>query len=203
MRFDSCQRRKTSYEFHAPLWDVEELAEPFQVTSMDVQGPFCLITRKNKYFGYLGSNLWWAVNRTSILKLLFTIVTAGIDARVVSENKFLYAWVREVCRLWARPLLDTFHRLIIVEALWSQPVLQVGKQVVVARSEIRTVRRVVKQLPVKKLSSARVREAVCRHALSWRSTMSTLVVFCSEWQAVCRFFSVSRALSPSYISCLK
>jgi hypothetical protein len=39
----------------------------------------------------------------------------------------------------------------IVEALWTQPVLQVGKQVVVTRRKIRAVRRVVKQLPVKVL----------------------------------------------------
>jgi hypothetical protein len=38
--------------------------------------------------------------------------------------------------------------IIIAEVLWSQPVHQVGKQVVVAGSDIRAVRRVVKQLPV-------------------------------------------------------
>jgi hypothetical protein len=64
-------------------------------------------------------------------------------------NKFLYACVKEVCRLWAQPRFGTFHQLlIIVELLWLQPVLQVGKRVLVAQSEIRTVRRVVKQLPV-------------------------------------------------------
>jgi hypothetical protein len=55
----------------------------------------------------------------------------------------LYACVREVCCQWA-----SFHQLlIIVEALWSQQLLQVGKQVVVAQSEIRAVR----QLPVEML----------------------------------------------------
>jgi hypothetical protein len=50
---------------------------------------------------------------------------------------------------------DTFHQLlIIVEALWSQTALQVGKQVVVARSEMRAVRREVKQLPVEKLQQS-------------------------------------------------
>jgi hypothetical protein len=39
----------------------------------------------------------------------------------------LYACVKEVFRLWAQPHFATFHQiLIIVEALWSQPVLQVG-----------------------------------------------------------------------------
>jgi hypothetical protein len=62
-------------------------------------------------------------------------------------NKFFYACAKEVCCLWAQPCSDTFHKLlIVVEVLCSQLVLQVGKQVVVARSEIRVVRRVVKQL---------------------------------------------------------
>jgi hypothetical protein len=42
-------------------------------------------------------------------------------------NKFLNACIKEVCRLWAQPHFDTFHQLITVEVLWSQPVLQVGK----------------------------------------------------------------------------
>jgi hypothetical protein len=33
------------------------------------------------------------------------------------------AYVRKVCRLWVQPRLSTFHQLIIVEALSSQPVL--------------------------------------------------------------------------------
>jgi hypothetical protein len=49
----------------------------------------------------------------------------------------LYACVKEVCRLWAQPRFDTFNQLLItVEALWSEPALQVGmsQQVVVAQS---------------------------------------------------------------------
>jgi hypothetical protein len=38
-----------------------------------------------------------------ILKLLFNIVTAGIEARIVSGNKFIYACVKEVCCLRAQP----------------------------------------------------------------------------------------------------
>jgi hypothetical protein len=75
------------------------------------------------------------------------VVTAEIET-LVSENKFLYACDKEVCRLWAQPRFDTFYELIIFEALWSQPVLQVGKQMVVARTAIRALRRMVKQLPV-------------------------------------------------------
>jgi hypothetical protein len=87
-----------------------------------------------------------------ILKLLLNIVIFGTEALVVPENKFLYVCVKEVCYLSAQPRFDNFHQLvIIVKALWSQPVLQVGKQVAVIWSEIRAVRRVAKQLPLEML----------------------------------------------------
>lgn len=34
-----------------------------------------------------------------MLKLLLNVVTTGIEALVVSVNKFLYVCVKEVCRL--------------------------------------------------------------------------------------------------------
>jgi hypothetical protein len=62
-----------------------------------------------------------------ILKLLLNVVMTRIEAHVLSGNKFLYVCVKEVCHLWAQQHFDTFHQLLItVEALWSQPVLQVG-----------------------------------------------------------------------------
>jgi hypothetical protein len=54
---------------------------------------------------------------TYILKLLLNVVTAGIEG-LVSGNKFLYACVKEVCLLLAKPRFDTFHQLLIIaEAL--------------------------------------------------------------------------------------
>jgi hypothetical protein len=85
-----------------------------------------------------------------ILKLLLN-VTTEIET-LVSENKFLYACVKEVCLLWPQPCFDSFYQFLnIAEVLWYQPILQLGKQVAVAESEIRAVRRVVKQLPVEML----------------------------------------------------
>jgi hypothetical protein len=76
---------------------------------------------------------------TYMLKLLPKVVIAGTEA-LVSENKFLYVCIKEDCHPWAQPRFDIFHQiLIIVEVLWSKPM---------ARSEIRAVRMVVKQLPV-------------------------------------------------------
>jgi hypothetical protein len=55
---------------------------------------------------------------TSIFQLLLNIVTARIEALVVSGTKFLYACAKEVCHLLAQPRFDTFHPFFItVEVL--------------------------------------------------------------------------------------
>jgi len=40
-RCDKCQKRKGKQEFPAPLGEVQDPSEPFQVTSMDIRGPYC------------------------------------------------------------------------------------------------------------------------------------------------------------------
>jgi hypothetical protein len=103
------------------------------LTKQALRKKLLLYTKKNMY----------------ILKLLLNVVADKTEAHVTSGNKFLHACVKEVCCLWAQPCLDTFHQLlIIVEVPRSQPVLQVGKDVVVAQSKIRAVRWVFKQLPI-------------------------------------------------------
>ena len=46
---DSCQRRKSTGKFIAPLGEVEEPTFPFQITSVDITVPYPTTTRKNKY----------------------------------------------------------------------------------------------------------------------------------------------------------
>jgi len=46
---DSCQRRKGTGKFIAPLGEVEELLFPSQITSVDVTGPYPTTPKKNKY----------------------------------------------------------------------------------------------------------------------------------------------------------
>jgi len=46
---DSRQRRKSTRKFIAPLGEVEEPTYPFQITSVDVTGPYPVTLRKNKY----------------------------------------------------------------------------------------------------------------------------------------------------------
>ena len=48
-RCDLCQRRKGDKTFVAPLGEVEEPTAPFQVTSMDITGPYPLTPRKNRF----------------------------------------------------------------------------------------------------------------------------------------------------------
>jgi hypothetical protein len=48
-RCDSCQRRKKNWEIIAPLSDVDETKIPFEVTSMDIVGPYPVMRRGNKY----------------------------------------------------------------------------------------------------------------------------------------------------------
>jgi hypothetical protein len=99
-----------------------------------------------------------------------------------------------------------FHLLVtIVEVQWSKPVPQAGKQLVVAWSEIRTAKSVVKQLPVQIITSVLVKAAlyigwsnysqlkcwnvwaaVCKCALSWRSTITDVTILCFYfWVALC------------------
>ena len=46
---NSCQRRKEDREFLVPLGQPEEPTGPFDVTSMDLTGPYPQTERKNKY----------------------------------------------------------------------------------------------------------------------------------------------------------
>jgi hypothetical protein len=75
--------------------------------------------------------------------LLLDIVPPELRRLSYREIRFCIACVKKVCRLWAQTHFDIF-RLLIVLALWSQPVLRVGKQVADVRSEIIAARRVVK-----------------------------------------------------------
>ena len=46
---DPCQRRKEDREFVAPLGEVDEPRAPFEVTSMDITGPYLKTPLGNKY----------------------------------------------------------------------------------------------------------------------------------------------------------
>jgi len=51
-----------------------------------------------------------------------------------------------------QPVVDSVHELFVgVEVLDSQPDLQLGEEMVIAWRQVRTVRRVVENLPVEEL----------------------------------------------------
>jgi hypothetical protein len=91
--------------------------------------------------------------------------------------------------------------LIIGEALWFQPLLQVGKQVVVARSNIRVVRRVVKELPVEMPRNDQECSAVYRRALLRSSTtMYVSILHLLLWMVLCSFLVFWNMLVTSVCS---
>jgi hypothetical protein len=68
-----------------------------------------------------------------------------------------------------QPVVDSIHELFVgVEALGTQPDLNLGEEMVIAWCQVRTVRRVVKNLPVESLIKAFVRAAVWGCALLCR-----------------------------------
>jgi hypothetical protein len=46
---DPCQRRKENREQVAPLGDVKEPRAPFEITSVDITGPYPTTPRGNRY----------------------------------------------------------------------------------------------------------------------------------------------------------
>jgi hypothetical protein len=79
-----------------------------------------------------------------------------------------------------------------------QPVLHVGKQVVVAWSEIRAVRRVVKQLPVEMLPQCSSASSWCGRVLSWKTTVRIPYVSIPcllFWMALRSLYTVSQYIS--------
>jgi hypothetical protein len=46
---DNCHRTKQGREYTAPLEEVRQPTYPFEITSMDICGPYPLTPRKNKY----------------------------------------------------------------------------------------------------------------------------------------------------------
>jgi hypothetical protein len=67
----------------------------------------------------------------------------------LSAVQIHYACIREICLLWAQPVFDIFHYLIIFGAFRSQTILHADKEAVVKRKDNRAVRRVVKHFPDK------------------------------------------------------
>jgi hypothetical protein len=103
--------------------------------------------------------------------------------------------------LWAVPRFVSFHQL---HDMWSQPILHMAA----AWSEIRPVRRVVKQLPVEMLQQCSSASSCSRCTLSWRSTPPDVGIphffFWMAVRSILLFHSTlvtSRVVVPCYMNC--
>jgi len=88
-RCDPCQRRKENREMNAPLGDVEEPKIPFEVTSMDITGPYATTPRGNRYLLTFIDHLAKYVEAFPI-----PTHTAKTRARVYSTQIFHASWFR-------------------------------------------------------------------------------------------------------------
>jgi hypothetical protein len=101
---------------------------------------------------------------------------------VVLRNKFSYACVKEVCRLWAQPCFDTFHHLLMASSSRRWTGGSHSEQDQGCKEGGQTT---------PSWNAGAVRAAICGCALSWRST--TLDVSIPRflfWMALISFFSV-------------
>jgi hypothetical protein len=123
---------------------------------------------RNSY--YLQGNMY-------ILKLLLNLVTARTEALAYCGICVVCPCQRSLPPVSSATFYNFHQFLIIVEVLWPQPVLQVGKQVTVPQREIRAVRRVVNQPSAEMLQQC---SSVSRCMSIQTHTVIEEHTFCSE-----------------------
>jgi transposase InsO family protein len=108
---DPCQRRKENCEFTAPLGEVEESKFPFEITSMDITGPYLSTPRKNKYLVTFIDNFTRYVEAfpvpditsETIARVYATqIVTRhGTGSKLITDQgrNFMSAFFKETCKI--------------------------------------------------------------------------------------------------------
>jgi transposase InsO family protein len=108
---DECNRRKQGKEFRAPLGEVMEPTDPFEITSMDICGPYPLTPRKNKYLLTFICHLTKYVEAVPIpdmsaetcARAYATQVTArhGSGSILVTDQgrSFTSVFFKEICRI--------------------------------------------------------------------------------------------------------
>jgi transposase InsO family protein len=108
---DKCQMRKGKHEFRAPLGEVENPTEPFQVTAMDITGPYNLTPRKNKYLltfichftRYVEAFPIPDVSAETCARVYATQIVArhGSGSTLITDqgSSFTAAFFRETCKI--------------------------------------------------------------------------------------------------------
>jgi hypothetical protein len=102
---------------------------------------------------------------------------------------FSYACVKEVWSMWAQSRFDIFHQLLIIaKVLWPQADRQVGKQVAATWSEIRAVKRVVKQLPAEMLQHCSSTSCyISMHIIMEHDYTGVSIPHLFYWMDLCNF----------------
>ena len=107
---DPSQRPKKNREFVAPLGEVEEPTAPFQVTSVDITGPYLATPRKNKYLLTFIDHFTKYVEAFPIPDLSAEICTRVYATQIVTRHgtwstlitehcrSFMFSFFKETCR---------------------------------------------------------------------------------------------------------
>jgi transposase InsO family protein len=108
---ESCQRRKGDREFVAPLGEVEQPKTPFEVTSMDITGPYPKTPRGNMYLLAFICHLTKYVEAFPIPDLTSQTCARVYAAQIVTRNgagstlitdqgrSFMSSVLQETCKI--------------------------------------------------------------------------------------------------------
>ena len=117
---DACQRRKKDHEFVAPIGQEEEPADPFEVTFMDLTGPYMLTPRKNKYLLTFIDQFTWYVEAIPIpdqtaetwprVYATQIVTRHGSGSKLITDQgrAFMSSFFHETCKLLG---IRKYHRL--------------------------------------------------------------------------------------------
>jgi len=136
-RCDKCQMRKGKQEFRAPLGEVENPSEPFQVTSLDITGPYFVTPRKNIYLlnfidhfsKYVKAFLIPDVSAKTCGRVYATQIVArhGSGSTLITDQgrSFTLAFFQETCKIlkvrkvrtsayhtMSNGMVERFHRVL-------------------------------------------------------------------------------------------
>jgi transposase InsO family protein len=108
---DPCQRRKVSREFVAPLGDVQQPSAPFEVISMDINGPYPVTPRGNRFlltfidnfFKYVEACPMKDQTAQSCARIYASqiITRHGTGARLITDRgaAFMSSFFQETCKV--------------------------------------------------------------------------------------------------------
>jgi len=80
---DKCQSGTDKHEFRDPLAEVEDPSEPLQVTSVDINGPYCITPLKAPIFADLSRPFYKVGRRLPNSRYLGRNLREGLATQIV------------------------------------------------------------------------------------------------------------------------